>query len=62
MHTLESFLKITKAAKNFGLPLPQQLKYINFSLKWVGLRFGRFFTQTHLVTLVEGRLNLGMYI
>jgi hypothetical protein len=35
---------------------------IQFRKQWVGLHFGRFFTQTHLVTLFCSKLSLNVLI
>jgi hypothetical protein len=35
--------------------------YINFDKKWIGPHFGRFFSQTHLVTLDQGDKLVGLH-
>jgi hypothetical protein len=46
-----SLLKIRTVAHIIRLLLPRQKCCISFGKKWIGLTFGRFFSQTHLVTL-----------
>jgi hypothetical protein len=52
LFTLGKYLKITDAAHIFGYFISQLSLSSNFIKKWVGLHFGSFFTQAHLVTLV----------
>jgi hypothetical protein len=51
---LGSWLKITEEAHISGLLLSRVKGGKNFDKKWVGLHFGRLFTQTHLVSLILG--------
>jgi hypothetical protein len=54
--SLGSFLKIVEEAYIFGLLMYFHGKshvIITFVKNWVGLHFGRFCSQTHLVTLVH---------
>jgi hypothetical protein len=56
MLTLGTFMTIAKVVENVGYIFPT-LKVVsicvNFGKTRVGLYFGRFFTLTHLVTLVD---------
>jgi hypothetical protein len=51
-------LKFTDVAHIFGLHLSAEIVIYYFGKKWVGLCLGRFFWQTHLVTL-RRKKNLG---
>jgi hypothetical protein len=50
---LGNFMKITLVAHILGLRYPQLGLWDKFDKNWVGLHFRRFFSQTHLVTLVD---------
>jgi hypothetical protein len=48
----DCFLWVVFVVQIFGLFFSHEKElFINFYRKWVGLHFGRFFSQTHLVTL-----------
>jgi hypothetical protein len=47
-----SFLKITEEALIWDYFFPRKKFCIHFDQRWVVLQIGRFFSRTHLVTLL----------
>jgi hypothetical protein len=52
------FFENYKKVQNFG-PLLSMVKFVNkFRLKWLGVLFRVFFSQTHLVTLIASFFSI----